>query len=227
MSQLPGGFATRIGHRFANDDLLGQALTHRSFGEPNNERLEFLGDGVLNAVIAMELYQRFAGLREGDLSRMRAALVRQDGLHQVASRLDLGDFLRLGEGELKSGGFRRPSILADALEAVFGAIFLDAGFDAARDVILSAYRPLLDALDPSAAGKDPKTALQEWLQGRHKALPVYSLVGTTGDAHAQAFEVECAVHAYALNTRGQGASRRVAEQQAAERALIQLKQQRP
>lgn len=212
-----------LGHGFRDQGLLRQALTHRSHGEPNNERLEFLGDGLLNAVIAMELFQRFANLKEGELSRLRAALVRQDGLHGVALGLGLGDYLELGEGELKSGGFRRPSILADAMEAIFGAVFLDAGFGAARGVIQRLYRPLLDGLDPAAAGKDPKTALQEWLQARRKGLPVYSLVQTLGEAHAQEFEVECAVPTLGLTTRGRGASRRAAEQQAAQQALDQLK----
>lgn len=213
-----------LGYRFRDPQLLRQALTHRSFGEPNNERLEFLGDSLLNAVIAMELFRRFGGYKEGELSRLRASLVRQDGLHGVALGLGLGDYLQLGEGELKSGGFRRPSILADALEAVFGAVFLDAGFEAARGVIGQLYRPLLDGLDPASAGKDPKTALQEWLQGRRKGLPVYSLVETRGEAHAQEFEVECAVPGLGLATRGRGGSRRAAEQQAAQLALDQIKQ---
>jgi ribonuclease III len=212
-----------LGHEFRNPDLLRQALTHRSYGEPNNERLEFLGDGLLNAVIAMDLFQRFGNLREGELSRLRASLVRQDGLHWVALGLGLGEYLQLGEGELKSGGFRRPSILADTMEAIFGAVFLDAGFDAARGVIQSLYRPLLENLDPGSAGKDPKTALQEWLQARHKGLPVYSLLQTLGEAHAQEFEVECVVPSLDLATRGRGTSRRAAEQQAAQQALEQLK----
>lgn len=213
-----------LGHGFRDRNLLRQALTHRSYGEPNNERLEFLGDGLLNAVIAMDLFQRFGSLKEGELSRLRASLVRQDGLHGVALGLGLGDYLLLGEGELKSGGFRRPSILADALEAIFGAVFLDDGFEAARGVIQHLYRPLLDGLEPASAGKDPKTALQEWLQARRKALPVYSLVQTLGEAHAQEFEIECAVPALGLATRGRGGSRRAAEQQAAQQALDQLKQ---
>jgi ribonuclease III len=213
-----------LGHGFENGNLLRQALTHRSHGEPNNERLEFLGDSLLNAVIAMELFQRFEGLKEGELSRLRASLVRQDGLHRVAVGLNLGDYLQLGEGELKSGGFRRPSILADALEAIFGAVFLDAGFEVARGVIQRLYRPQLDALDPSSAGKDPKTALQEWLQARRKGLPVYSLVQAVGEAHAQEFEMECAVPTLGVTTRGRGGSRRAAEQQAAQQALDQLKQ---
>lgn len=212
-----------LGHAFGNPDLLRQALTHRSHGEPNNERLEFLGDGLLNAVIAMELFQRFSSLKEGELSRLRASLVRQDGLHRVALGLGLGEYLQLGEGELRSGGFRRPSILADALEAIFGAVLLDAGFEAARGVIQRLYRPLLDRLDPASAGKDPKTALQEWLQARHKALPMYSLLQTLGEAHAQEFEVECSVAGLGLATRGRGPSRRAAEQQAAQDALNQLR----
>lgn len=213
-----------LGHGFSDRNLLLQALTHRSYGEPNNERLEFLGDGLLNAVMAVELFQRFDGLKEGELSRLRASLVRQDGLHGVALKLDLGEYLQLGEGELKSGGARRPSILADALEAIIGAVFLDAGFEAARAVIQRLYRPLLDGLNPASAGKDPKTALQEWLQGRRKVLPVYTLVQTVGEAHAQEFEVECAVPGLDLNTRGRGTSRRAAEQEAARLALDQLKQ---
>jgi ribonuclease-3 len=216
-----------LGHGFRNPALLRQAITHRSFGEPNNERLEFLGDSLLNAVIAMELFQRFASLREGELSRLRAALVRQDGLYRVAMGLGLGDHLLLGEGELKSGGARRPSILADALEAIFAAVFLDDGFEAARGVIQGLYRPHLESLDPAAAGKDPKTALQEWLQARRKGLPVYSLVQTVGEAHAQEFEMECAVPSLGVSTRGRGASRRMAEQQAAQQALDQLRQRSP
>lgn len=213
-----------LGHQFSDPDLLRQALTHRSYGEPNNERLEFLGDSLLNAVIAVELFRRFNGLKEGELSRLRASLVRQDGLHRVAQGLNLGEYLRLGEGEMKSGGFRRPSILADALEAVFGAVFLDAGFEAAQAAVRRLYHPHLEGLDTNSAGKDPKTALQEWLQARRRGLPVYSLVQTAGEAHAQEFEVECAVPALGLATRGKGGSRRAAEQQAARLALDQLAQ---
>ena len=216
-----------LGYGFSNPTLLRQALTHRSFGEPNNERLEFLGDSLLDAVISIDLFQRFDGLKEGELSRLRASLVRQDGLHQVAKALHLGDFLRLGEGELKSGGYRRPSILADALEAIFGAVFLDGGYEAARDVILRLYQPLVASLDPRAAGKDPKTALQEWLQARRHGLPVYSLVRATGEAHAQEFEMECVVAALKVATRGCAGSRRAAEQQAAQQALDQLNRRFP
>jgi ribonuclease-3 len=214
--------AAALGHQFATPELLQQALTHRSFGSPHNERLEFLGDAVLDCVIATVLYLRFGKLNEGDLSRQRANLVRKESLAQIAQRLDLGSFLRLGEGELKSGGFRRPSILADGLEAIFGAIYLDAGFDAAHAAIERLYQPLLDSLNPKDSGKDPKTALQEVLQGRKLPLPQYTLVATRGDAHDQEFEVECVLPTLGISTRGQGPSRRAAEQTAAREALDRL-----
>lgn len=214
-----------LGHRFASVGLLEQALTHRSFGLPNNERLEFLGDGILNCVIAIALCARFEDLREGELSRLRATLVRQEGLHRVAAGLGLGEALRLGEGELKSGGHRRPSILADALEAVFAAVYLDAGFEAAKAVIDRLYAPLIAEIDPSLALKDPKTALQEFLQGRKLALPAYETVRVLGEAHAQEFEVRCTVQALGISATGRGPSRRAAEQQAAERALAALREQ--
>ncbi|MDD5250541.1 MAG: ribonuclease III [Rhodocyclaceae bacterium] len=217
-----GRLASAIGHQFSKPELLLQALTHRSFGSPHNERLEFLGDSVLNCVIATVLYQRFGKLNEGELSRQRANLVRQESLAQIAQRLDLGNFLRLGEGELKSGGFRRPSILADGLEAIFGAIYLDAGFDAARAAIEGLYQPLLDQVDPKHSGKDAKTSLQELLQGRKLPLPAYALVATRGEAHLQEFEVECAIPALAIRVHGHGGSRRAAEQAAARAALDQL-----
>lgn len=213
-----------LGYTFSREGLLAQALTHRSFGEPNNERLEFLGDSLVNAVIAMALFEDFTALKEGELSRLRASLVRQEGLHQVAQGLALGDYLRLGEGELKSGGFRRPSILADAMEAIFGAVFVDGGFTACQGVIKRLYGPLLAGIDPTAACKDPKTALQEWLQARRKPLPKYALMEARGEAHAQEFEVECAVPAFGVLVRGAGSNRRTAEQQAAQRALDQLMQ---
>ena len=172
-----------IGHRFSRPELLEQALTHRSFGSPHNERLEFLGDSVLNCVTAIALFERFGGeLREGEMSRLRANLVRQEALHRLADTLQLGEYLRLGDGELKSGGHRRPSILADALEAIFAAVFLDAGFVEAKTVIDKLYAASLAELDPARALKDPKTALQEWLQGRRMALPKYSLANTRGSA---------------------------------------------
>jgi ribonuclease-3 len=213
----------QLGHAFANPALLEQALTHRSFGQPNNERLEFLGDSILNCVIAIALFERFGVLKEGEMSRLRASLVRQEGLHRVAQALDLGEALRLGEGELKSGGFRRPSILADALEAVFAAVFLDAGFAAAKGVIDRLYAPLIAEIDPRVALKDPKTALQEWLQGRKLPLPQYQLSQVLGEAHAQEFEIACVLEACGVRTVGRGASRRAAEQQSAELALAALR----
>jgi len=204
-----------LGHIFSRRDLLQQALTHRSHGTPHNERIEFLGDSILNCVVAALLFERFADLREGELSRLRAGLVRQETLFDIAQGVSLGDYLKLGEGELKSGGCRRPSILADALEALFGAVFLDAGFERARAVIAKLYQPLLAAIDPLQANKDPKTALQELLQGRHLPLPQYTLQVTRGDAHAQEFEVECRIPDLDIRTSGSGASRRAAEQEAA------------
>lgn len=215
--------AGQLGHVFGDQSLLRTALTHRSFGVPNNERLEFLGDGILDCVIAAALFHRFPELPEGDLSRLRANLVRQETLHQLARSLNLGDKLRLGEGELRSGGAKRPSILADALEALFGAIYLDAGFDAARVVIERLYSQQLDELKPGQFQKDPKTRLQEWLQGRKRPLPKYSLVEATGAAHEQRFEVVCEIDNPRVRTLGQGASRRIAEQVAAEQALKELK----
>lgn len=212
-----------LGHDFARPELLRQALTHRSFAADNNEQFEFLGDSVLDCVISTSLFRRFPSLREGELSRLRATLVRQEALAEIALGLDLGSHLRLGEGELKSGGVRRPSILADALEAIIGAIYLDAGFDAARAVIERLYRASLDRIDPEKTGKDPKTALQEILQGRHLSLPRYRLLATRGEAHAQEFEVECELTELGIRSTGIGASRRIAEQQAAERAIAAIK----
>ncbi|MDR2189150.1 MAG: ribonuclease III [Azonexus sp.] len=214
--------ADRLGHAFADPKLLRMALTHRSFGLPNNERLEFLGDGILDCVIAAALYHRFPDLPEGDLSRLRANLVRQETLCQLAQGLALGAALALGEGELKSGGAERPSILADALEALLGAIYLDAGFDAAAAAVLRLYAPLLDALQPGKVRKDPKTGLQECLQGRKKPLPRYVLLETRGAAHEQSFVVACELDDPPLRTVGQGGSRRVAEQDAAAQALQTL-----
>ncbi len=214
--------ARKLGHTFSDEGLLKTALTHRSFGAPNNERLEFLGDGILDCVIAASLFHRFPNLPEGDLSRLRANMVRQEALHQLALELKIGDVLRLGEGELKSGGAQRPSILADALEALFGAVYLDAGFSAAQAVIENLYAPLLAELKPGQFQKDAKTRLQEWLQGRKKALPRYQLLETTGAAHEQRFEVACHIESPSLRTVGHGASRRIAEQVAAEQALKEL-----
>ncbi len=215
-----------LGYTFRQPRLLTQALTHRSYGTPNNERLEFLGDSVLNCAIAWALFERYGALKEGDMSRLRASLVRQEALHRVAETLALGSHLSLGEGEMKSGGAQRPSILADALEAIFGAVLLDSGFEAVRELILRLFDPLLAEVDPTTPGKDPKTALQEYLQGKRRNLPQYSLKTTRGEAHAQEFEVDCVMADMRLSTTGTGASRRAAEQDAAQRALDQLRTKR-
>jgi ribonuclease-3 len=213
-----------LGYTFNRADLLVQALTHRSYGSVNNERLEFLGDSVLNCSVARALYDAFPELPEGSLSRLRANLVRQETLAEIAAGLKLGDTLLLGEGELKSGGFRRPSILADALESLFGAIFLDAGFDEAQRVVRGLFDPLVEKIDPKASGKDAKTQLQEILQSRRLPLPDYRLVDTQGEAHDQSFIVECVLAKPSLCTRGVGKSRRAAEQAAARQACAELKQ---
>jgi ribonuclease-3 len=218
----PTAIEKSLAYRFANCALLEQALTHRSFGSPHNERLEFLGDGVLNCVIAGALYERYPLLAEGELSRMRAALVRKEALCGIARALALPAQLRLGEGERSSGGSERDSILADTLEAVFGALFLDGGYDAVRDAILRAYQRPLAGLDASQPAKDAKTRLQEFLQGRRHRLPEYRVVATKGAAHRQTFEVECEVAALGLRDTGSGASRRAAEQSAAESILKKL-----
>ena len=210
---------TRLGHKFAAPRLLTQALTHRSHSTSHNERLEFLGDSVLNCAIAHLLHERYTKLDEGDLSRLRSNLVKQQTLYEAAQRVELARFLRLGEGELKSGGFRRPSILADTMEALFGAVFLDGGFQAARAVIAKLYHPILETVDPQTLGKDAKTLLQEYLQGRKIALPTYNVVATHGAAHNQEFEVECVIPKLDIRVTGGGASRRSAEQQAAKKAL--------
>ncbi|MDR2452432.1 MAG: ribonuclease III [Candidatus Accumulibacter sp.] len=211
-----------LDYRFADDTLLLTALTHRSHGAAHNERLEFLGDAILNAVIARQLFERFPRIPEGDLSRLRAHLVRQDSLHQLALSLSLGDHLRLGEGELKSGGAARPSILADSLEAVFGAVWLDGGFDDASRVIGRLYTGLLAGIVPGKSLKDAKTDLQEYLQGRRLPLPKYVLAGTEGEAHAQLFTVVCEIECLRVSTKGQAGNRRAAEQIAAEKALAEL-----
>jgi ribonuclease-3 len=212
-----------IGYRFSEPGLLAQALTHRSHSARHNERLEFLGDSVLNCVVAAELFERFGALPEGELSRLRAHLVRQEALHGVAQALSLGEHLQLGEGELKSGGSARPSILADAFEALVGAIFLDGGFGAAREAVRRLYEPLLTGLDPQRLGKDPKTLLQELLQSRKISLPQYSVLATRGAAHHQSFEVECLIPQLSVRTTGSGNSRRTAEQEAAMRAFEQIR----
>jgi ribonuclease-3 len=214
--------AAALGHRFTDERLLQHALTHRSFGGTNNERLEFLGDSILNCVIAAHLFARFSDSNEGDLSRQRARLVRQESLAEIAQGIGLGNYLCLGEGELKSGGAKRPSILADALEAIFGAIYLDAGFDAAKAVIERLYTASIDLLDPTDSGKDAKTTLQEILQGRHLALPRYVLAQTRGEAHLQEFEVECLIPELSIRCVGLGTSRRMAEQNAARQAISEI-----
>ena len=212
----------RLGHAFASPELARQALTHRSFGTPHNERLEFLGDSLLNCAVATVLYERFPALPEGDLSRLRAALVNQSSLSQIAQGLGLGERLRLGEGELKSGGFRRPSILADALEALLGAVYLDAGFDALRSIVGRVFADRLERAEKAPVDKDPKTELQEHLQGRRLQLPRYAVTKTEGEAHDQLFTVECRVDDLALSATGTGASRRAAEQAAAAGVLARL-----
>jgi len=213
---------SRLRYEFRNAELLRQALTHRSHSSTHNERLEFLGDSVLNCAVAALLFQRFGKLDEGDLSRVRANLVKQQSLYEIAQALNISEGLRLGEGELRSGGFRRPSILADTLEAVLGAVFLDGGFDAAQTVIKRLYVPILDHIDPRTLGKDAKTLLQEYLQGHKIALPTYTVVATHGAAHNQQFEVECTVPKLDVKVSGSGASRRAAEQAAAKKALDEV-----
>ncbi|GHU44530.1 ribonuclease 3 [Betaproteobacteria bacterium] len=225
MSAQTARLETLLGYDFRNKTLLTTALTHRSFGVPHYERLEFLGDGVLDFVVAAILFRRFPDLPEGDLSRLRSNLVRQDTLHQLALHLGLSDYLRLGEGEMKSGGRQRPSILADVLEAIFGAIYLDSGFEATAEVIERLFAEQVAALTPGQSMKDPKTRLQEWLQGRHLALPNYHLLGTSGAAHEQMFRVLCQIDSQRIQEEGKGSSRRLAEQAAAANALLILEGQ--
>lgn len=212
-------FAQSLGHRFEREELLTQALTHRSFGPCNNERLEFLGDALLGFVIAESLIERFPNVNEGTLSRMRAALVKRESLAQLARELKLGEALRLGPGEIRTGGHERDSILADALEAVFGAIYLDAGFERARSVILGLFASRLEQIDARESGKDPKTRLQEWLQAARRPLPEYQVLAVEGEQHEQTFLVSCQLQDAALVTQGTGSSRRRAEQAAAEQML--------
>jgi ribonuclease-3 len=213
----------RLQHRFSEPQLLSRALTHRSFSADHNERLEFLGDSVLNLAVAALLYDRLGALPEGDLSRVRASLVRQETLHQLAVALGLAEVIRLGEGESRSGGNRRPSILADALEAVIGAVHLDAGFAAAEALVRRLFADVEINPAMAAAAKDPKTELQEWLQGRRMKLPVYRIAATLGAAHKQTFDVECEIPELGVSERGIGASRRAGEQAAAAAMLLALK----
>ena len=219
--------AARIGYQFQRPELLECAVTHRSAGGLHNERLEFLGDSILNFVVADELFRRFASAREGELTRLRARLVRSATLALLARRLGLGETLRLGGGELKSGGRDRDSILGDALEALIGAVYLDAGIDRCRELVLDLYADLLAELGPGGVAKDPKTRLQEWLQARRLPLPRYDVTSVSGDAHDQRFTVTCEVQALGAVTRGDGASRRAAEQVAAERLLARLQDRGP
>jgi ribonuclease III len=212
------GFSRSIGHEFHDKALLRRALTHRSYSAEHNERLEFLGDSVVNCAVALELYAKFPQLPEGELSRQRANLVSQPSLAAIARAFRFGQYLKLGEGEIKSGGVRRPSILADALEAVVGAVLLDAGFDAAHRVVCTLFENALAQVDPKVTSKDPKTLLQEHLQGRRLRLPKYTVLATRGEAHDQRFEVECLVAELGIRSTGAGTSRRSAEQEAARQA---------
>ena len=213
---------SRLQHEFADVSLLTRALTHRSFSIDHYERLEFLGDSVLNLAVSDLLYARLGALPEGDLSRVRANLVKQDTLYQLAVVLDLPSVLRLGEGEARSGGQKRPSILADALEAVIGAVYLDAGYVAAEALVHRLFKAVEINPQMQAIGKDPKTELQEWLQGRKMKVPAYRVVSTLGAAHRQTFDVECEIVELGLVERGIGGSRRAGEQAAAAAMLVQL-----
>ncbi len=211
-----------LGHRFTQPELLARALTHRSFGADHNERLEFLGDAVLSLAVSSLLFDRFAGSDEGDLTRVRAHLVREDSLHRVALQVGLPDVVRLSDGEARGGGAQRASILADALEALIGAVYLDGGFDAARALVQRLFGEIIASTDIGGWAKDAKTELQEWLQARRLPVPTYRISATRGQAHAQTFEVECVVPALDLTEAGEGRSRRQAEQEAARRMLDAL-----
>ncbi len=213
----------RLGHEFSDPKLLQLALTHRSFGADHNERLEFLGDAVLNLAVSSLLFDRFGGSDEGDLTRVRAHLVREESLHRAALLLGLPPVLRLSDGEARGGGDQRPSILADAVEALIGAIYVDGGFDAAVQLVRQLFGELISGTEADSWHKDAKTELQEWLQGRRFPVPSYRIVATRGQAHAQTFEVESAAPALGLAERGEGRSRRAAEQEAARRLLARLK----
>lgn len=213
----------RIGYKFTDRKLLERAVTHRSFAAQHNERLEFLGDSVLNCVVGYALFLRDKHFTEGELSRVRANLVCEKTLAVIAKQVDVSSFLRMGEGEMKTGGAHRPSITADAMEAIFGAVFSESGFDAAQKVILGLFEPILTSLTPEQLSKDAKTRLQEYLQGRHLPLPQYVVVNVTGAAHAQKFDCECRIPALEITTKGHATSRRSAEQDAAAAALDILK----
>lgn len=212
----------RLGYVFNQPDLLQAALTHRSYSQDNNERLEFLGDGLLNCIVGAMLFERFPNLKEGQLSRTRANLVNQQPLFEIAQDIGLGGYLLLGEGELRSGGAERPSILADAMESVLGAVYLDGGFEAVKQVVAQLFESRITQIDPETHGKDAKTLLQEWLQSRRHGLPSYELVSTSGQAHAQTFKVACRIDVLNLATEGLGSSRKAAEQAAAQAAYRKL-----
>jgi len=214
--------AARLGHEFQDVSLLHRALTHRSRSSSNYERLEFLGDSVLSLVISALLYDRFPDLSEGELTRLRATLVRRETLAVLARELKLGDYLQLGSGELKSGGFDRDSILADALEALLGAIYKDGGIEAVKATVQTIFQTQLNQLDPGAILKDPKTRLQEYLQQRGLPTPSYEVMEVRGEAHQQYFVVECRIPALDTYIRGEGSSRRHAEQAAAAVACERL-----
>ncbi len=220
-------FEQQLGHKFNNPALLQQALTHRSFGAGNNERLEFLGDGILNCCIANLIFEQFPAMPEGELSRLRANLVNQSVLAEISGTLGIGSLLRLGDGELKTGGAHRPSILGDGLEAVLGAVFLDAGFAAAATVVRHLFATRLSNVRDTKPSKDAKTELQEWLQAKHLPLPSYTVKRIEGEAHRQQFHVECAVKAFEIQIEGTGASRRLAEQAAAVKVLSALASRGP
>lgn len=211
-----------LGYRFTDNGLIEQALTHRSVGGVNNERLEFLGDAILGFVIADELYQRFASATEGELSRLRASLVKRETLAKIARQIDLGDYLNLGPGELRSGGHSRASILSDAVEAILAAIYLDSDYETTRQVILEIFRERLTGLNPAAQQKDPKTRLQELLQARKIDLPSYEIIDISGTPHDQLFKVRCEISELRLEQLGSGSSRRRAEQAAALNMLQEL-----
>jgi ribonuclease-3 len=213
----------RLGYTFGEQALLTRALTHRSFGADHNERLEFLGDAVLNLAISSLLFERFGGSDEGDLTRVRAHLVREESLHRTALTLGLPDVMRLSEGESRGGGSQRPSILADAVEALIGATYLDGGFECAFELVRRLFGDVITAGEAHTWSKDAKTELQEWLQARRIAVPSYRIVGTIGQAHAQTFEVEGAIPALSLAQIGRGRSRRAAEQEAARLLLDALR----
>lgn len=213
----------RLGHRFEDPEILTRALTHRSFCAEHNERLEFLGDAVLNLAVSSLLYERFSGSDEGDLTRVRAHLVREDSLHRVALALELPEVLRMSDGESRGGGAQRPSMLADAVEALLGAVYREGGFAAAHETVRRLFGEIIQATEVDNWSKDAKTELQEWLQARHLAVPSYRILAARGEKHAQTFEVECAVAALDRVAHGEGRSRRVAEQDAAGQMLEQLK----